>query len=92
MNKKTLRIIQTILVIGSIISAFEIYNLSALYKDQVDIGYTILEVSGNNSKIRQQEMERLDRELTFQIKLFKVTTIVLGLLIVPIELFRRIKR
>ena len=94
MSKNILKTILVILIIGFVISAFEIINLSALYKDQVDLAYTFHKVSGSNSKVEIEEIKKLDLELTKSIYLSKISTFVFGMLSLTIMIFwkRIVKR
>jgi len=82
-----LKTILVIFIIGFAVSAFEIINLSALYKDQVDLAYTFHKVNGSNSKLDIEEIKKLDLELTKSIYLSKISTIAFGILSLAIIIF-----
>lgn len=48
-------------------------------------------IYGNTSKINIVALKQLDTELTKQIKLFKIATLVFGLLIILVQIFRKMK-
>jgi hypothetical protein len=86
MHHKILIIVEIIFVLCFIFSAFEIINLSALHKDQVSIGYTLLDIKKNSTQADYARIDNIDKQLTPELKFMKWSAIITGLSIIFIPL------